>query len=157
MFLNRWLFRHEIVELNDLKPDEEASVFASLQPFQGEGQKARYLESDADEVIGSVRRLRVGRVWARPHRALGLSVDAEEGRNVPACWADTVQKNMETSDSSAAKPLLVDEKTAAQMLGVSRRTVFDLNEEGSLRAVRIGTRKLYLVDAIERFARGEVV
>ena len=68
-----------------------------------------------------------------------------------------MRKSDESGESSAVKPLLVDEKTAARMLGVSRRTVFDLNDSGTLRATRIGARKLYSVDAIERFARGEVV
>jgi excisionase family DNA binding protein len=51
-------------------------------------------------------------------------------------------------------PLLVDEKTAAELLGVSKRTVFELNEAGELSCKRIGSRKLYSVARLREFADG---
>lgn len=47
--------------------------------------------------------------------------------------------------------LLVSEKEAARMLGVSRRTVFELNEQRVLTARRIGKRKMYSVETLKKF------
>lgn len=48
-------------------------------------------------------------------------------------------------------PLLVSEREAARLLGVSARTVYALEKRGELRAARIGTRKLFAVVAIHDF------
>jgi predicted DNA-binding transcriptional regulator AlpA len=74
MFLNRFLRRCRIIALNQLNPDEEAAVFAILTPLQGEGDTARYLESEADAAIEEVRR--------RPQDSHPLSSDAEEDHDV---------------------------------------------------------------------------
>jgi predicted DNA-binding transcriptional regulator AlpA len=74
MFMNRWLFRHEVIELNQLTSDEQVVVFAVLKPFFGEGGQERFLESEADRIIEEVRR--------RPQDSYPLSSDAEEDCNV---------------------------------------------------------------------------
>lgn len=152
MFMNRWRYRREIVEENCLTPAEEREVFHVLRPLLGQGEAARYLECDADEVIGSVRR-------GRPSLGKPLFVGEEEGRSMAPrqvnSWADSVKKE-EPEAVHAAPPLLMDEKQSARMLGVSRRTLFELNKRGVLSSRRIGRRKLYLVSDIESFARGEV-
>jgi predicted DNA-binding transcriptional regulator AlpA len=71
---NRFLRRCQIIELNQLDSDEEAAVFTILKPLQGEGDTARYLESEADAAIEQVRR--------RPQDSHPLSSDAEEDPNV---------------------------------------------------------------------------
>ncbi len=43
----------------------------------------------------------------------------------------------------AAPPLLVSEREAGRLLGVTPRTVFNLRQRGELPAVKIGTRVLY--------------
>jgi excisionase family DNA binding protein len=51
--------------------------------------------------------------------------------------------------------MLVAEKEAAKMLGVSSRTVFTLADCGQLRAVYVGRRKLIDVNSVRDFvARG---
>ena len=51
--------------------------------------------------------------------------------------------------------MLVAEKEAAKMLGVSSRTVFTLADRGQLRAVYVGRRKLIDVSSVRDFvARG---
>ena len=55
------------------------------------------------------------------------------------------------------QPILVDEKTAAAMLGVSPRTLLGLNKRGDVSAREIpaaSNRKLYHVDDLRRFADG---
>lgn len=57
----------------------------------------------------------------------------------------------------AVPPILVDEPTAAAMLGVCARTVFDLVKTGSLPARMIPgaeTRKLFHVDDLRAYAAG---
>ena len=71
-------------------------------------------------------------------------------------WADTVAEKKEESHKIPLEPLLVDEKEAAGMLGVSRRTVFDLNKAGCLPAVWLGRRKKYSVKMLREFADGGV-
>lgn len=74
MFLNRWLFRHEIIELNELNSDEQKAVFAVLKPLQLAGEKTRFLESEADAAIKEVR--------CRPRETRPLFSDAEEDNNL---------------------------------------------------------------------------
>jgi hypothetical protein len=65
-------------------------------------------------------------------------------------WAASVAK--ETPPAVQVEPLLVSEKMAALMLGLSRRTVFALNKQGVLFARKIGNRKLYSVESLKTFA-----
>ena len=67
-------------------------------------------------------------------------------------WAASVTEPEEPSLVIQLPPLLVDEKTAAELLGVSKRTVFELNEAGELPCKRIGSRKLYSVTRLRDFA-----
>lgn len=153
MFMNRWLFRHEVIELNQLNSDEQKAVFTLLKPLQGEGDRARFLESEADAAIEEVRR--------RPRDSHALSKWIEEDDEVIEqkvgdrnSWAASV-------DPVGGKPfrkppplLLVDEEQAARMLGVSRRTIFDLNKQGTLPSVMVGSRKKYSVKMLRGFADG---
>jgi len=61
---------------------------------------------------------------------------------------------MRTSTPIKSEPLLVNEREAAQLLGVSPRTVWSLNASGELRSVRIGRCKRYdLADLLAYIAR----
>lgn len=72
-------------------------------------------------------------------------------------WAATVEKPAASSSEPLQQEiLLVNEKVAAQMLGLSRRKVFDLHASGVLSAQKIGRRKLYSVSSLKKFAEGEV-
>jgi excisionase family DNA binding protein len=51
----------------------------------------------------------------------------------------------------AAPPLLVSEREAGRLLGVTARTVFELRRSGKLPVVKIRARVLYPVAAIHRF------
>ncbi len=70
-------------------------------------------------------------------------------------WAASVAEPEERSLVAQLPPLLVDEEIAGALLGVSRRTVFDLNESGKLPCKWIGSRKLYSVTRLREFADGE--
>lgn len=115
MFMNRWLVRHEIIELNDLVPWEQEAVFAVLKPFHGEGGEERFLESDADTVIG----------WVRSGRPLGSSAlyfGREEDKTVVEM---TVGPLMRT-------------KEAAEHLAISERQLQYEAGRGNVRCVRFG-------------------
>lgn len=71
-------------------------------------------------------------------------------------WAASVAEPEEPSLVIQLSPLLVSEKTAAELLGVSKRTVYELNEAGELHCKRIGSRKLYSVTRLREFADREV-
>ncbi len=152
MFMNRWLTRKEIVEVNGLTKEEEALVFARVAPIGG--SLGRYLEETVDRAIGAVR----GGV--RPLVADGVSVSATERRsevNLVDAWAASVATDEKPSVVSPVSPLLVSEKEAAKILAVSRRTVFDLEKRGVLKSVRIGALKRYAVATLKEFTeRGGV-
>lgn len=62
--------------------------------------------------------------------------------------------SLTTNQLSAAiesQLLLVDEPTAAQMMGVSPRSIWSLEDAGELPSVRIGRRKLYAIETLRRF------
>ena len=53
--------------------------------------------------------------------------------------------------SSTPAPLLVDSRTAANMLGLSPRTIWSLQACGELRPTRIGRSVRFSVRELERF------
>ncbi len=69
-------------------------------------------------------------------------------------WAASVTGPAEPSVVGQLSPLLVCETTAAELLGVSRRQVFELNKAGNLPCMMIGARKLYSVARLREFADG---
>jgi excisionase family DNA binding protein len=153
-FMNRKLVKQEIIDLNELSPEEAAAVFAILKPLQGAGDTALYLESEADAVIAQLRKV-------RPSDSRPLSKWIEEDDEVIEqkvgdrnSWAASVEP---VGGKPFRKPpplLLVDEEQAARMLGVSRRTIFDLNKQGTLPSVMVGSRKKYSVKMLRGFADG---
>jgi hypothetical protein len=68
-------------------------------------------------------------------------------------WAMSVAKpNSGRAESTVFEPFLVNEETAARMLGLGTRTVWQLGEDEALQIRRIGRRKLYLVSSLKAFA-----
>ena len=145
MFMNRWLKRKEIVEVNELTKEEENRVFERLVPL--DGSLGRYLEDDVDRVIGEVRR------GVRPPVSDRLSVlEKEAGMSMGDAWAASVSSVGESEILDSFPPLLVSERQAARILSVSRRTVFDLEKRGMLTSVRIGSLKRYALATLKAFA-----
>ena len=60
-----------------------------------------------------------------------------------------MQENTQAKEASA--PLLVNERRAAAMLGISSRTIFSMAARGDLATVRIGKRKLITVASVQDF------
>ncbi len=58
---------------------------------------------------------------------------------------------MSTSTSVPPPALLVDLRTAAKMLSISTRTVWQLAADGALPCMRIGRRLLFPIAALERY------
>lgn len=54
-------------------------------------------------------------------------------------------------DEEQMKPLLINGRTAARMLGVSERTLWSLTDEGKLPCVRIRRSVRYAVSDLEIF------
>lgn len=73
-------------------------------------------------------------------------------RDGSEAWASSVRKPAEDDSSTEMLPLLVPEKVAAGMLGVSPRTIWKLGKEGKLAVGRIGRRKNYLVSSLKAYA-----
>jgi hypothetical protein len=86
----------------------------------------------------------------RPASRLGKSVS--DRREDSEMWAKSVEKPKELGVALAVEPFLVNEETAARMLGLGTRTVWQLGEDEALQIRRIGRRKLYLVSSLKAFA-----
>ena len=132
MFMNRWLLRHEIVELNELNTEEQKEVFAVLKPILGEGGKERFLESEADAVIGSVR-------GGRPPVASGLYFGAEEDRTMTNFngavepferIADGIDRLIEVLSPKTAE--LVGTDYIASKIGKSKQWIGKMAEKGTI-------------------------
>jgi len=68
-------------------------------------------------------------------------------------WAMSVAPTKsDRMPTTAIEPLLVSEETAAAMLGVSPRMVWQLGKAGLLATGRIGRRKNYLVSSLKAYA-----
>jgi len=65
---------------------------------------------------------------------------------------DTGRMGMNTSHSAnECVPMLVDEREAGKLLGVSSRTIFTFRQRGLIPHVKIGARILYPVAGLHRF------
>jgi hypothetical protein len=69
-------------------------------------------------------------------------------------WTMSVTKEAKGPEITVVEPFLVNEKTASTMLGVSPRTIWELERKDELRVKRIGRRKLYLVSSLKAYAEG---
>lgn len=145
MHLNILMTRQMVIEKYGISPELEAEIFAMLTPVMGSGANAQYLESRVDQQLD--------KYFANKERpALAAVKSYYKEKNMAQTWADTVAEPEEPSHVIQLPPLLVDEKTAAELLGVSKRTVFELNEAGELPCKRIGSRKLYSVTRLREYA-----
>lgn len=93
-----------------------------------------------------------GRDRSRPRSQPKESISSR--RDNSDMWAKSVSKGSDRDSTALVEPLLVPEAVAAEMLGVSERTVWELGDQGTLRVKRIGRRKLYLVESLKTFAEG---
>jgi len=152
MAFNKLLSRQQVIEAYHVPKDLEAEVFLVLRPVFGSGDGAMYQESLVDQQLHhyGLKKLRL----QQPDAEYSHKEDSKMVRH--ASWADTVAAEDEGSNLGVLEPLLVDEKTAAELLGVSRRTVFDLNRQGVLACKQIGKLKRYAVSHLREFAEGKV-
>ena len=153
MRLNLLFTRQEIIEKYRIPPKLESEVLAVLRPISGSGEGAMYLESTVDQQMHSYfaacLRLQDGNAECLPVEDRCMTNKRDSS------WASTVERQ-EPKPAAAAAILLVDEGTAAQMLGVSKRTLFDLNKRGIVRSKQIGKLKRYPIAHLRSFAEGEV-
>jgi hypothetical protein len=149
----QFMTREQLVEKYGIPRDLEDEIFLVLHPVTGSGANARYLESVVDQQL---HKYFVEK--CRPKFPASWSLEKEDRtmKRAEASWASTVEDESQPA-ISVAEPLLVDEETAAQLLGVSKRTVFDLEERGILKSIRIGKKiKRYSVSHLREFAEGKV-
>lgn len=85
-----------------------------------------------------------------------VSKNRSSNLSTAEAWAASVTKEETPSIIVSVTPLLVNEVVAGELLGVSRRTVYDLNRAGELPCKWIGSRKLYSVTRLREFADREV-
>lgn len=146
----QFMTRQQVIEKYSIPPELESEIFLVLRPAHGSGGNARYLEGLVDKQLTrhfeQKDRLRMKDAWSYPNKETSMK----------ETWADTVAAEDEGSSVGMLEPLLVDEETAAQLLGVSKRTVFDLEERGILTSKRIGKLKRYAVSHLRDFAEGKV-
>lgn len=88
----------------------------------------------------------------RPPTRLGKSVSRRKEES--EMWAKSVERPKEPEGPVAVEPLLVSEKTAGTMLGISPRKAWELEKKGDLKVRWIGRRKLYVVSSLKAFAEG---
>jgi hypothetical protein len=149
MFMNRWLFRHEIVELNELNTEEQKEVFAVLKPSLGEGGKERFLESEADRIIEELRR--------RPRDSRPLSGWIEEDVEVIEqkvgdrnSWAASVDPDRGKPLRKLPPVLLVGEEAGCtNAWSVEADDLSTSIKQGTLPSVMIGSRKKYSVKMLQ--------
>lgn len=61
-----------------------------------------------------------------------------------------------TSTATEDQTILVNEKEAGRLLGVSDRTVWQLRKDGKLRAVKIGAAVRYARSELDRFVQDQM-
>lgn len=66
-------------------------------------------------------------------------------------WSASVLSPKPTEPEAPLVPLLVNQAVAAKMLMVSKRHVYDLEKEGSIKSMRLGRCKRYSVEMLKAF------
>lgn len=148
--LNRMWTRQEVIEQWRIPLSMEAEIFSVLKPFTGHGASAMYLESIVDKQLD--------RYFTQKGRPLEPNTwsSPDKEKVMKQSWADTVKNEGDAPVLAGLEPLLVDEEQAADLLGVSRRLIFNLNKQGVLPSLMVGSRKKYSVKKLREFADGEV-
>jgi hypothetical protein len=82
-------------------------------------------------------------------------VSKNRSTNVADAWAASVAVEEKPSSLAQVLPLLVNEETAAGMLDISARKLWDLEKAGYVRTKRIGRLKRYLVSSLREYAEGQ--
>ena len=62
-------------------------------------------------------------------------------------------RNKITKNERTVDPLLLDDKAAARMVGIGRSKLLAECRKGHIDAVRIGRRRLFLVDELRAYVR----
>jgi len=89
--------------------------------------------------------------------ALRLAADALLLQSAAlARTAEALLALAEQPDEPAMPPSLLSISQAAAALGVGRRKVYQLMDEGQLRSTRLGTRRLIPAVEIERFVTDQI-
>ncbi len=157
MFMNRWLFRHEIVELNELNSKEDKEVFAVVKPFLGEGGEARFLESEADDVIAQIRK-------GRPPIVDGVSLESEGHMNTTATGEDrfdrffdrlvTVLERFVPPDGAGqreSQQRMLTSYEAAEAMHLNSQTVVKWCRAGKLTGSKVGRNWLVPREAVDAY------
>ena len=157
MFMNRWLFRHEVIELNQLTSDEHVVVFAVLKPFLGEAGQERFLESEADAVIAQIRK-------GRPSFVDELSFVTEAAMNTTATGEElvdrffdrlaTVLERFAAPDGAGQKEppqRMLTPEEAAEAMHLNSQTVMRWCREGRLSGSKVGRNWLVPREAIDAY------
>jgi excisionase family DNA binding protein len=66
---------------------------------------------------------------------------------------DPASASQPAPQAETTQPLLLDGIEAARLLGISPRTLWQLEKDGAIRSKRIGRRVLYARSVLEDFAR----
>jgi hypothetical protein len=82
-------------------------------------------------------------------------VSKNRSTNMTEAWAASVAEPDKASLVAQVPPLLVDEETAAGILGISARKLWGLEKAGHFRTKRIGRLKRYVVSSLKEYAEGE--
>lgn len=159
MFLNRWLFRHEVIEQNQLNSDEEKAVFAVLKSFQGEGGAERFLESEADAVIGQVRR-------GRPPLIEKMSPYPEAQMDTTAIVEELLDRFFDrlapvidrfVPPEVASKQRMLTSEEAAKAMRIHPQTAVRWCREGRLEGTKVGQNWLVPREAVDAYLRRQKV
>ena len=155
-FMNRRLVKQELIDLNELSPEEEAAVFAILKPLQGAGDTALYLESEADAAIEEVRR--------RPSFVGELSFVTEAAMNTTATGEElldrffdrlaTVLERFAAPDGAGQKEppqRMLTPEEAAEAMHLNSQTVMRWCREGRLSGSKVGRNWLVPREAIDAY------
>jgi len=166
VFMNRWLTRKEIVEVNGLSKKEEALVFARVAPIGG--SLDRYLEETVDRAIGAVRgcvrpRDRVRRFVSQEDLFMEsetLDRPSEESlaetlRSIFDWFKPRLESLLpdQTQSGGSFGPRLLTPHEAAKKMRVNPQTVMKWCRQGKL-GVKAGRKWLISPEEVDRYLRG---
>jgi excisionase family DNA binding protein len=166
VFMNRWLKRKEIVEVNKLTKKEEKQVFERLETAGGVA--GRYLEEDVDRIIGRVRRVNRPRGDSRRFvskeeflmESETLERPAEESlagtlRSIFDWFKPRLESLLPDQEQriSTSGPRLLTPIEAATIMRVNPQTVMKWCRQQKM-GIKAGRRWLISQDEVDRYLRG---
>ena len=158
LYLNRYMSRQNIIDDNELDDSEIRLVFSQLNPLCGSGDDTKYLEEDADAVIGMIRRPPKSGPWSfyeeqKENSMIAINQEMEPFERIALGIERLIEVLVPKEATSSPAVERLSPLAAAKQMRLNEQTVMKWCREGRLVASKLGGKWLIPQEAVDAFIR----